>query len=1025
MPRESEQEKKLSRKLPNFPLFCFLLFTFYLLLSSVSAQYRFDSWTTDNGLPQNGVRGIAQTPDGYLWFTTFDGLVRFDGVKFTVFDKNNTKGIAGNRFSILFAEADGTIYFGTEDSGLTVYQNGVFRTFTKADGLPSDKINYFRRDINGELFTVTPNGNFYLRDGKIVPANETGIPGNNFNYLSPTKNFWLYDNEIIRQITPDKRQINYPIKIDFFNEMLSGVNTFEDSKGNLWFGDLSGVYRLKDGVFDKLTEKNGFQKGTLLRPFVEDDDGGIWFGSSWADTKKIGLVRYFQGKFSAWGEESGLSNLDIKNVFKDREGTIWVSTEKGLNHLRKQFIGSISTAEGFTNREVYPLMQARNGDIYIGTTQGLSVYQNGKISNFDFRNQLGNKISVTALFEDEKNRIWLGAIGDLHILENGKLRSIPEFYQTTVWAIKNDSRGNIWVASGRGLFKFRDDKLVAQYTTAEGFPSDDIKVIHEDRSGAIWFGTYDGLVVLEGEKRRRGDEEKKIELQNSSSPLLPFSLSVYTTADGLASNRVRSIYEDERGTLWIGTYDGGLSRFRDGKFTNYTIENGLFNNGVFQIFEDEKGNFWISCNKGIYRVAKQELEDVADGKITKINSVAYGKTDGMPSTEANGGRQPAGIKTSDGKFWFPTQDGVAIVNPRDVSYNPQPPPVQIETVLIDRKTIDFRDGISLQANENNLEIRYTGISFINSEQVKFRYRIEGLSEDWTDVRNIREVYFPSLPAGEFTFHVIAANSDGVWNEQGARVKIRVNAPFWKKNWFIALATLFVILVIISIFRLRERELKRRQIIQQEFSRKLLESQESERKRIASEMHDSLGQYLLAIKNWAMFGLNSIPEKDAAREYLTEVSETSSLAIEEVREIAHNLRPYQLERLGLTNTLEYMLKNLKNSSKIVFEYEIENIDEFLSKPDEIVFYRVVQECLNNVIKHSEAENAWVSVKSKDEAIEFICRDDGKGFDFETAKNSPKSGLGLNGIAERVKILNGEYRIESEAGKGTKATFNISK
>lgn len=1002
--RKDEEKNCFSGLLHFFvsSFFHFLIFLVLLFTQNIAAQYRFDSFTTDNGLPQNGVRGIAQTPDGYLWFTTFDGLVRFDGVKFTVFDKNNTKGIAGNRFSILFAETDGTLYFGTEDSGLTVYRDGIFRTFTKADGLPSDKINYFRRDINGELFTVTANGNFYLRDGKIVPTNETGVADNAFNYLSPTKNFWLYENDKIRQITPDKREIIYPIKIDFFNEMLSGINPFEDSKGNLWIGDLSGVYRLKDGIFDKLTEKDGFQKGTLLRPFVEDEDGGIWFGSSWADTKKIGLVRYFQGKFSAWGEEAGLSNLDIKNVFKDREGTIWVSTEKGLNHLRKQFIGSISTAEGLTNREVYPLMQTRNGDVYIGTTQGLSIYRNGKVSDLDLRNKLGNKIFVTALFEDEKSRIWLGAVGDLHILEDGKLRSIPEFYQTTVWAIKNDSRGNIWVASGRGLFKFRDDKLVAKYTTAEGLPGDDIKVIYEDRGGALWFGTYDGLVKFENER-----------------------FTAFNTENGLASNRVRSIYEDERGTLWIGTYDGGLSRFRDGKFTNYTIENGLFNNGVFQIFEDEKGNFWISCNKGIYRVAKQELEDYASGKITKINSVAYGKTDGMPSTEANGGRQPAGIKTSDGKFWFPTQDGVAVVSPREVSYNPQPPPVQIENVLIDRTATDFQDGISLQANENNLEIRYTGISFIKSEQVKFRYRIEGLGENWTDVRNIREVYFPSLPAGEYVFHVIAANSDGVWNEEGARLKIFVKAPFWEKSWFIALATLLVILIIILIFKLRERELKRRQLVQQEFSRKLLESQESERKRIASEMHDSLGQYLLAIKNWALFGLNSLPEKDAAREYLTEVSETSSLAIEEVREIAHNLRPYQLERLGLTNTLEYMLKNLKNSAAIEIFYELEQIDGFLSKTDEIVFYRIVQECLNNVIKHSQAANVWLSVKLKDNLIEFICRDDGRGFDFETAKNSVKSGLGLNGIAERVKILKGEYKIESEIEKGTTVIVQVGK
>jgi ligand-binding sensor domain-containing protein/signal transduction histidine kinase len=1012
MPREKEDENERKAEEKNcfsgrasrfvFSFFHFFAFLILLFTQNIPAQYRFDSFTTDNGLPQNGVRSIAQTPDGYLWFTTFDGLVRFDGVKFTVFDKNNTKGIAGNRFSTLHAEPDGTLFAGTEESGLTVYQNGNFKTLTTADGLPSNVIYPFRRDTKGEFFVVTAAGNCYIRDGKIIPAGQIEVPNNNFSFLSPKGDLWFYKDNSIHQITPDKLTVNYAIKIDHPSEMLSGIKPFEDSKDNLWFGDLSGIYILKNGAFSKLTEKDGVPPKTLLTPFVEDEDGGIWFSSGWGSTRELGLVRYFQGEFSNWGTDAGLSNLQIKEIFKDREGSIWVSTDKGLNHLRKQFITSYPTDSELPRKEVYPLLQAKNGDIYIGTTEGLSVYRNGKFSALDLRNKLGDKISVTALFEDEKQRLWIGAVGDLHVLENGKLRQFQELFQKTVWAIKNDRAGNIWVASEKGLFKFRDDQVIAKYTTAEGLPSDDVKVIHEDRSGTLWFGTYGGLVKFDGVK-----------------------FTLFTTENGLAGNRVRSIYEDEKDVLWIGTYDSGLSRLVDGKFVNYTVENGLFNNGVFQILEDRKNNFWISCNKGIYRVNRRELEDFADGKISKVNSIAYGKTDGMRNTEANGGRQPAGLKTADGRLWFPTQDGVSVVNPAEVPFNPNPPPVKIENVLIDRTATDFQDGIRLQANENNLEIRYTGISFIKPEQVKFRYRIEGLGENWTDVRNIREVYFPSLPAGEYTFHVIAANSDGVWNEEGAKLKIFVNAPFWKKNWFIALATLLVILIIILIFKLRERELKRRQMIQQEFSRKLLESQESERKRIASEMHDSLGQYLLAIKNWAMFGLNSLPEKDAAREYLTEVSETSSLAIEEVREIAHNLRPYQLERLGLTNTLEYMFKNLKNSAALRFFYEIEQIDGFLSKPDEIVFYRIVQECLNNVIKHSHAANAWLSVKLKDNLIEFICRDDGHGFDFETAQNSSKSGLGLNGIAERVKILKGEYNIESEIEKGTKVIVRVGK
>jgi signal transduction histidine kinase/ligand-binding sensor domain-containing protein len=1014
MPRKKEEEQKIKAEVkkrfltisPFFSCF-FFLFSFLLLLfiRTASAQYRFDSWTTDNGLPQNGVRGIAQTPDGYLWFTTFDGLVRFDGVKFTVFDKNNSKGIFSNRFNLLSTEKDGSLIAGTEADGVTIYRAGVFQSFTTAEGLPTNLIQDFSKNNfgdSGEVTLSTDAGKFYFRNEEFVPVPEAENPNQGRFYSAPSGDLWLYDEKGFRQISPTGKETFYPLKTEFYNNYFSGLRLFEDSRRNLWFGDLTGVYCLKDGTIKKYTTSDNIPSRMALRPYLEDSDGSIWFASSLPWIEGVGAVRFKDGKFTIWGKQAGLSSNFIANLFKDREGTIWVTTDKGLNRLQKQFVKTYSTADGLIYNEVYPLLQTRSGDIYIGTTQGLSIYHEGKFTNYDLRNKLGDKVSVTALFEDERARIWIGAVGDLHIFKNGRLRELPEFYKTTVWAIKDDRAGNIWIASEKGLFKLRSDKIIAKYTTAEGLPSNDIKVIHEDRQGVLWFGTYGGLVKFENER-----------------------FTNFTTDNGLASNRVRSIYEDASGTLWIGTYDGGLSRFADGRFFNFTIESGLSSNGVFQILEDEKNNFWISCNKGIYRVSRAELEDFAAGKLTKINSVAYGRDDGMLNTEANGGRQPAGIKAADGQLWFPTQEGVAIVNPKEVPFNPNSPSILIEDVLIDREEIDFHDGISFQANGNNLEIRYTGVSFIKPEQVRFRYRIEGLGEDWTDVGTIRDVYFPSLPAGDYVFHVIGANSDGIWNEDGARLKIRVLAPFWKTTWFISITSLLAVFMIFMIFKLRERELKRRQIVQQEFARKLLESQEQERKRIASEMHDSLGQYLLAIKNWALFGLNSIPEKDAAREYLTEVSDTSSLAIEEVREIAHNLRPYQLERLGLTNTLEYMLKSFNHSSTIIFNYEIENIDGFLSKDDEIIFYRIVQECINNIIKHSGAENVWLAVRLKENVLEFICRDNGRGFDFEAAKNSSKSGLGLNGIAERVKILKGDYRIESEIEKGTRVIVQVGK
>ena len=235
----------------------------FLFSQAISAQYRFDSFTTDNGLPQNGVRGIAQTPDGYLWFTTFDGLVRYDGARFTVFDKNNSPGISNNRFAILQVEPDGSLFAGTEDGNLTVYRDGVFKTYTTADGLPGISALGFRQNVRGEFYISTNDGNAYFRDGKFAPVPEADIPNRQRFYNGASGNLWLYDNDGIRQITPDRREIVYPIKIELYNDYFSGLKLFEDGGGNLWFGDLTGVYRLKDGAVKKFTVADGVPRANL------------------------------------------------------------------------------------------------------------------------------------------------------------------------------------------------------------------------------------------------------------------------------------------------------------------------------------------------------------------------------------------------------------------------------------------------------------------------------------------------------------------------------------------------------------------------------------------------------------------------------------------------------------------------------------------------------------------------------------------------------------------------------------------
>jgi ligand-binding sensor domain-containing protein len=553
------------------------------------SPYRFDHWTTDDGLPQNTVTSVVQTRDGYLWMTTFDGLARFDGVRFTVFDKSNTRGISTNRFTNLYETGDGALLIGTEDGGLIVYCNGVFTNYTTADGLPSNQVLEFFPDFDGETVIATSKGRFYLRGGKFVPAPPPYQNPKMRLYPAPSGARVTIDSNGVTW-AKDGRAIHYPIKLAASNLSFE-VMPYEDSRGNLWILDGLNLYLLRDG------QVTPFPGAPPLRPMYEDADGGVWFG------KPLGvassgdfLARFKDGRFTVFGEADGVLNASIRSIISDREGSIWVATTRGLYRARKRMMAAFSTESGLANHEVYPLAQSRDGQIWVGTTRGLNRagLKAGLVESFS---SLLPGANVQALWEDATGRMWIGLSDGLRRYENGKIQDLP--VHAEVYGVTADREGKYWIASSQGLFKLDGDGVFAQYTTKDGLPSDNVKTVLEDRRGALWFGTYGGLVQLKDGK-----------------------FISYTTAHGLAGDRVRTIYEDSDGTLWIGTYDDGLSRFRDGKFFNYRIEQGLYNNGVFQILEDRRGYFWIGCNKGIYRVSRRELNDLAEGRISRSSPMS-------------------------------------------------------------------------------------------------------------------------------------------------------------------------------------------------------------------------------------------------------------------------------------------------------------------------------------------------------------------------------------------------------------------
>lgn len=763
-------------------------------------QYRFDSWTTDNGLPQNGLREITQTPDGYLWFTTFDGLVRFDGVRFTTFNKANTKGIINNRFTGLYSDKDGTLYATTiEDGILTIYRNGIFSSYT-ANQVPGHYIKKVKPAENGELrFLVEDNERtteswYYLRDNNFVFSETEDKTNFKINYHGKSGINWqLTPTELIE--TQNGNSISYPHKIEKLSKY---VEIFEDNERNLWIGGVN-LTRFKDGKFEDLTKKDLFPPNSDFHSFWEESDSSIWFANGGRSGAGAGLVRYKDGFFTVFGKESGLSDTSICDIFKDREGTIWIATNKGLNRLKKKVISAYSVQDGLDNSEVYPLLRDSKNNIWIGTVKGLNIYHDGFFESVNLTQNSENlsskivwkngQMSVQSLAEDSNGKIWVGLNGCIFTVQNRKAELVEKSEGYHVFAIHQDKAGNVWAATNRGILLYKNYKLIAQYSLKEGLSNEFMTVIYEDSQGKLWFGSLGGLSVFKDGK------------------FINFS-----TKEGLVGNYVRTIYEDNEGTFWIGTYDEGLSRFKDGRFVNYKADDGLSNNGVFAIQEDNRGNFWISSNHGVYRVKRQELNDFADGRIQKINNVRYGKEDGMLNSECNGGRQPASIKDSDGKFWFPTQDGVIVIDSQAESYNPMPPSVIIESATVEREFFNTNRELVIEPGQKNIEINFTGISLIKSEQIKFKYKLEGHDQNWIDAGTRRTAYYSYLPPGNYQFKVIAANSDGIWNAQGASLDIELEPFFYQTNSFylLCLATGILSLFIIwqiSVYQFRARARK--------------------------------------------------------------------------------------------------------------------------------------------------------------------------------------------------------------------------
>ncbi|MFL6247282.1 MAG: two-component regulator propeller domain-containing protein [Thermoanaerobaculia bacterium] len=768
----------------TFRLVAFLIATnaFALDPSRALTQARLSVWTSESGLPQNTVNAIVQTRDGYLWMGTEEGLVRFDGVRFVVSDRQTSPALRSSFVSSLFEAPDGTLWIGTYGGGMARLRNGRIEPF-HADVLGSERIREMLATADGAVFLATAGGGLLRIHGDKVTRFTTrdGLP---------TDRIWALE---------------------------------ADGADGLWVATHGGgVVRWRGS---NVQQRIAGLPNEYARALLRDADGTLWIG-----TDGGGVVAWRNGAIvRTVATRDGLPSDLIRSLQRDRDGSLWIGTDAGLARWRGIRAESLGVIEGLPSPTIRALTEDREGSLWVGTTGGVVRLSDTRFLSFTRKEGLPVD-GMRAILEDRTGRIWIGTEGGgLCELGNASVRCLTKadgLPHDTVYALAASGDGSLWIGTdGGGVVRLRDGKFVQ---TIAGLPNDRVRALVEDADGTLWVSTTAGLARIRDGAMSRVQELNDRQLR----PLLVLpdrsllvgtdgaglwrvnaggthAVQIARAGRGLEVDRVFSLALDAGGGgVWIGTSGGGLARLdlASGAVRSLTRRQGLYDDVAFQVVDDGR-DLWITSNRGLYRVQRDRVLAAMKGTASDLSGTVYGMADGMPSAECNAAF-PAAIRARDGRLWVGTARGIAVVEPRVNARNLIAPPVHVEEVLIDGSKAP-PGPLRVPPGAQRLEIRYTAVSLRAPERVTFRYMLDGYDRDWVEAGPNRVAHYTKLAPGDYTFRVTATNEDGVRGKTEARIGITVD-PRWFETWWARLLALLLIAAAIwGAVRLRLAALRAR------------------------------------------------------------------------------------------------------------------------------------------------------------------------------------------------------------------------
>ena len=754
--------------------------------SKTLTQYRIDQWTTDHGLPMKRISSVLQTSTGYIWLGTQEGLARFDGFDFTIFAKDET-GLESKTITALLEDSRGTLWIGTVD-GLTRYRSGRFETLTTADGLAGDNITAIIEDARGRIWAATYDKGVSLIDGTSIRTldAETGLSSSSVTALheDAVGNIWMGTADAGVMRFGDGLLTTFTTGTGLPSNEITRIDG--DESGQVWIGTKSGFVIYEDAEFTTFGRDEGLPSG-VVRDFERDAAGSLWIGT------EGGIARLRDGRVESFAPIAGMSS--VLSLEEDAEGSLWIGTSRGgLFRVQDGKFTTFTTEEGLGGNSVYAVHEDARGDVWVGTLGGgVSRIRNGAVTTLGADDGLETD-NIVSLYGAAEGTVWFGVYGQGRLIRyrNGEFRHFTAedgLPGSGVYTITEDHRGHVWLGAGSaGLVRFDGQEFVT-FTTADGLTDNSISAVVKGAGDELWVGTYNGGLNL------LNDGEV---------------VETYTTDGGLPNNYVSSIYRDGEGTVWIATREGGLTRLRDGELRSVSTSQGLFNDTILHILEDDRGNLWMSSNRGLFHVRKSDVHDVLDGRLGRLTSITYDQSDGLETYEFNGGAQPAGWKDEEGRLWFVSSKGVVRVDPTNMRLNEVPPKVLVEQVLVSEQPVRTDTLVILEPGQNKIEIDFIGLSYMASEEVAYRYQLEGIDNHWIHSGSRRQAFYTNLPPGEYTFRVMARNADGVWGERPATFRFYLKPFFYQTPWFYLLMGVLLVLAVLFTYKMRVRQLKARQ-----------------------------------------------------------------------------------------------------------------------------------------------------------------------------------------------------------------------